>query len=69
MVYCVGLTGDIASGKTTVAKLFSKLGIEVFHADKISKELTKRINLLIIKSSNTMDQEFSITMKNLIAKN
>lgn len=42
MVYCVGLTGDIASGKTTVAKLFSQLGIEVIHADQISRELTKK---------------------------
>ncbi|CAM2836451.1 dephospho-CoA kinase [Legionella steigerwaltii] len=42
MVYCVGLTGDIASGKTTVAELFSKLGIEVIHADKISRELTQK---------------------------
>ncbi len=42
MVYCVGLTGDIASGKTTVAELFSKLGIEVIYADKISRELTQK---------------------------
>jgi dephospho-CoA kinase len=42
MVYCVGLTGNIASGKTKVAQLFSKLGIEVIHADKIAKELTQK---------------------------
>ncbi|KTD41223.1 dephospho-CoA kinase [Legionella parisiensis] len=42
MVYCVGLTGDIASGKTTVAHLFSELGIEVIHADKISREITEK---------------------------
>ncbi|MCE0723859.1 MULTISPECIES: dephospho-CoA kinase [Legionella] len=42
MVYCVGLTGDIASGKTTVAELFSELGIEVIHADKISREMTQK---------------------------
>ncbi|KTD53130.1 dephospho-CoA kinase [Legionella santicrucis] len=42
MVYCVGLTGDIASGKTTVATLFSQLGIEVISADKISRELTQK---------------------------
>lgn len=40
MVYCVGLTGSIASGKTTAAEIFSKLGIDVFHADKISRDLT-----------------------------
>lgn len=41
MPYCVGITGDIASGKTTVGALFSKLGIDVFSADKISRELTQ----------------------------
>lgn len=40
MVYCVGLTGNIASGKTTVAKLFSDLGVEVINADLISRELS-----------------------------
>lgn len=42
MVYCVGLTGGIASGKSTVAELFSELGIHLISADKISKELTAK---------------------------
>ncbi|HHF7365337.1 TPA: dephospho-CoA kinase [Legionella bozemanae] len=42
MAYCVGLTGDIASGKTTVAELFSGLGVDVIHADKISREITQK---------------------------
>lgn len=46
MVYCIGLTGDIASGKTTAANLFSQLGIEVIHADQISRELTQNPNIL-----------------------
>ncbi|KGP64404.1 dephospho-CoA kinase [Legionella norrlandica] len=40
MVYSVGLTGNIASGKSTVAEFFSELGINIINADKISKELT-----------------------------
>jgi dephospho-CoA kinase len=40
MVFAVGLTGNIASGKSTAAQIFSDLGIEVLSADKISKELT-----------------------------
>lgn len=40
MVYCVGLTGNIASGKTSVAHIFSTLGIHVINADRISRELT-----------------------------
>ncbi len=40
MVYCVGLTGNIATGKSTAAEIFASFGIDVFSADKISKDLT-----------------------------
>lgn len=39
-MYCVGLTGNIASGKSTVASQFANLGIDVISADLIAKELT-----------------------------
>ncbi|STY29374.1 dephospho-CoA kinase [Legionella wadsworthii] len=42
MVYCIGLTGDIGSGKSTVAELFSKMGVDIILADKISKEITQK---------------------------
>ncbi len=42
MVFAVGLTGNIASGKTTAAKIFSSFGIEVINADRVSKELTAK---------------------------
>lgn len=42
MVYSVGLTGNIASGKSTVAEFFSELGIDVIDADRISRELTSK---------------------------
>lgn len=35
----VGLTGGIVSGKTTVAKMFKKLGAEVIDIDKIAHEV------------------------------
>ena len=41
-MYCVGLTGNIASGKSTVASYFETLGVEIISADKIAKELTTR---------------------------
>jgi dephospho-CoA kinase len=41
-VYCVGLTGTIASGKSTVAAGFKNLGIDVISADQISRELTAK---------------------------
>ncbi|MFC1500942.1 dephospho-CoA kinase [Elusimicrobiota bacterium] len=37
----VGLTGGIASGKTTVAKEFARLGAKIVEADKISRQLFK----------------------------
>lgn len=40
MVYCIGLTGNIASGKSTVAGFFRELGIQVLNADQISRQLT-----------------------------
>ena len=38
----VGLTGGIASGKTTVAHLFTELGITVIDADVIAHQVTRK---------------------------
>ena len=38
----VGITGGIGSGKSTVCKVFSNLGIPVFEADRIAKELMNK---------------------------
>ena len=35
----VGITGGIGSGKTTVCKIFSTLGIPIYYADERAKEL------------------------------
>lgn len=40
-MYAVGLTGGIASGKTTISGLFAKLGVPVIDTDVISRELLK----------------------------
>ncbi|GAA4282381.1 dephospho-CoA kinase [Gaetbulibacter aestuarii] len=42
----VGLTGGIGSGKTTVAKMFKKLGIPVYIADKEAKKLMRRSKVI-----------------------
>lgn len=49
MVYCVGLTGNIASGKSTIAELFSELGVPIINADTISKELTAKNQIAYTK--------------------
>jgi len=40
-IFCVGLTGGIGSGKTTVANFFAQLGITVIDADVIAREVTE----------------------------
>jgi dephospho-CoA kinase len=35
----VGITGGIGSGKTTVARIFEVLGVPVFYADTIAKQI------------------------------
>jgi dephospho-CoA kinase len=38
-MFTVGLTGGIASGKSTVARLFAELGVPVVDADEIAREV------------------------------
>jgi dephospho-CoA kinase len=38
-MYAVGLTGGIASGKSTISELFAELGVPVVDTDVISREL------------------------------
>ncbi len=39
--YCVGLTGGVGCGKSTVAGLFAALGVRVIDTDQISHEVTR----------------------------
>ncbi|MCK5876293.1 MAG: dephospho-CoA kinase [Candidatus Marithrix sp.] len=41
MVLKIGLTGGIASGKSTVSNLFKQLGITIIDADEIAHDLVK----------------------------
>ena len=55
MVFRVGLTGGIASGKSTVSTLFADLGVTVIDADIIASLLcssmgTRPLHVLIIIS-------------------
>ncbi|MEI7589497.1 MAG: dephospho-CoA kinase [Chitinophagia bacterium] len=48
MAAIIGLTGGIGAGKTTVAQVFKTLGIPVFNADEVAKQLMQ--NSPIIKA-------------------
>lgn len=39
MVFTIGLTGGIGSGKTTVANLFANYGIDIIDTDTIAREM------------------------------
>ncbi|MEY3874370.1 MAG: hypothetical protein RL363_1091 [Bacteroidota bacterium] len=49
MANIIGLTGGIGSGKTTVAKVFATLGIPVFNADAVAKELMQNDPIVKLK--------------------
>ncbi len=46
MTKIVGLTGGIGSGKTTVAKMFEKLGVPIYIADMEAKAITDKKSTL-----------------------
>ncbi|RZK82028.1 MAG: dephospho-CoA kinase [Pedobacter sp.] len=43
----IGITGGIGSGKTTVCKIFETLGIPVFYADNVAKQIMATDELLV----------------------
>lgn len=43
----IGITGGIGSGKTTVCKVFETLGIPVFYADTVAKQIMVTDEILI----------------------
>ena len=40
MIFCAGLTGGFASGKTAAAEIFAELGAKLIDADAVSRALT-----------------------------
>jgi dephospho-CoA kinase len=53
----IGLTGGIGSGKSTVAEVFSLLGIPVFNADAVTKQLMEEDADLIKQIKNAFGEE------------
>lgn len=49
----VGITGGIGSGKSTVCRIFEVLGIPVFYADTVAKEVMHTDDILVRDIINT----------------
>jgi len=56
-MYKVGITGGIGSGKTTICKVFEILGIPVFYADTVAKQIMVEDSLLIEGIKSTFGNE------------
>ncbi len=49
MAYIVGLTGGIGSGKSTIANLFSELGVPIVDADVVARDVVAKDSLILEK--------------------
>lgn len=54
---CVGLTGGIGTGKSTVAKFIKNMGIPVIDADKVTDELMQKGRILYSKIINSFGEK------------
>ncbi|WP_432712446.1 dephospho-CoA kinase [Pedobacter sp.] len=53
----IGITGGIGSGKTTVCRVFEVLGIPVFYADTVAKQIMVQDQILISGIKDTFGEE------------
>lgn len=53
----IGITGGIGSGKTTICKVFGTLGIPVFYADTVAKEMMVSDEILVDGVKNAFGTE------------
>lgn len=53
----IGITGGIGSGKTTICKVFETLGVPVFYADTVAKQIMTIDPILISGIRDTFGEE------------
>jgi len=53
----IGITGGIGSGKTTICKVFETLGVPVFYADTVAKQLMTSDVILVEGIKDTFGAE------------
>ncbi len=59
----IGLTGGIGSGKTTVSKMFQKLGIPIYYSDDEAKKLMQTSKIIKRKLVNNFGNEVYLNGK------
>lgn len=68
----IGLTGGIASGKSTVSRFFKELGLEILDADVVAKDIAKRKDIvektIEIFGTDIVDKSGDISRERLRAK-
>lgn len=68
----IGLTGGIGSGKSTVAKIFGRLGADVIDADKIAREIVEPGEItwrkLVLEFGKEMLNDDETLNRSLLAK-
>ncbi len=60
----VGITGQIASGKTTLSNIIEKMGYKVFDADKVNKKILQKKDIRF-----SLKKEFQHKIKGLFSQN
>ncbi|EDM35245.1 dephospho-CoA kinase [Pedobacter sp. BAL39] len=53
----IGITGGIGSGKTIICKVFETLGVPVFYADTVAKEIMVKDPVLVAGIKETFGEE------------
>ena len=55
--FIVGLTGGIASGKSAIATLFKRLGVNIIDADQVARDVVQKGTALLEKIRLTFGDE------------
>ena len=55
--FIVGLTGGIACGKSSIAALFNRLGVNIVDADQVARNVVKKGTALLEKIRQTFGDE------------
>lgn len=67
----IGLTGNIGTGKSTVARVFEILGVPVYHADKQARLILEtakvKEDLVVLFGKNILDSQLEVDRKALAA--